>query len=302
MRRFLPLFLLAAFAPAEDKKAPAIDIGALLRKSEDFAAQCKKFRITWSEGEVRTEGEIAYRGGGPCEFLVAIFPAKAHETIVLLDDGPIEGDGPRPRGTLKGMAQTINNAFLAAGFSKGRAFSWDETTGETFAPKGQTVHVYAEWVDPETKKTKRANMGDWLWNFKTVHTMEPQFVYTGSILIEHDGKNYFGAELDGLIVAVLNSGTAVVDSTEDGSLDNGAYEAIPIRIPPAGTRVQVVISKKELPAETYKPLKLNEELKKARAAYLEKRKANKTEKSAYRPPDARTREDADKEEEKKEEK
>ena len=118
-----------------------------------------------------------------------------------------------------------------------------------------------------------------------VHTMEPDFVYTGSILIEHDGKNYFGAELDGLIVAVLNSGTAIIDSREDGSLDNGAYEAIPIRIPPSGTRVQAVFSKKELPHENYKPLKLNDELKKSRAAYLEKKKSEEgKKKSEYKPP------------------
>jgi hypothetical protein len=104
--------------------------------------------------------------------------------------------------------------------------------------------------------------------------MEPNFVYTGSLLIEHDGKTFLGAELDGLILAVLNTATALLDSLEDGSLDNGAYEAIPTRIPQTGTRVKLVFSRKKLAdVVTFEPLKLNDELNKSRAEYLETKKA-----------------------------
>jgi hypothetical protein len=278
-RLVIPL-LLAAAVLADDEKQPEppkIDVGALLRKSEKFAEQCRKLRISYEEGVVRAEGEIGYRGGGPCEYLVSIYPAKAHETVVLLDDGPWEGEGRRPREGLKDYATILNNAFLAAGYERGKPFSWDEKTGEVFPPKGTKVHIYAEWIDAETKKPRRARLADWLWNFKTVHVMEPMFVYTGSLLIEHEGKNYLGAELDGLIVAVLNTATALIDSLEDGSLDNGAYEAIPKRIPERGTRVKVAFSKKELEAETFEPLKLNDELKAARAKYLAEKAAPKEE-------------------------
>jgi hypothetical protein len=280
-RLALPLLLAAAVLADDGKKpeAPKIDVGALLRKSEKFAEQCRKLRISYAEGVVRAEGEIGYRGGGPCEYLVSIYPAKAHETVVLLDDGPWEGEGRRPREGLKDYATVLNNAFLAAGFERGKPFSWDENTGEVFPPKGIAVHVYAEWVDAETKKPRRARLADWLWNFKTVHVMEPMFVYTGSLLIEHEGKNYLGAELDGLIVAVLNTATALIDSLEDGSLDNGAYEAIPKRIPERGTRVKVVFSKKQLEAEKFEPLKLNDELKAARAKYLADKAAAEKEKA-----------------------
>jgi len=265
-----------ALLPVVFADAPDIDVGALLRKSEAFKKQCEKFKIEWEKGAVRAVGEIGYRGGGPCEYLVSIFPAKSHETVVLLDDGPWEGKGRRPRGGLEHYATALNNAFLAAGFKRGEPFRWNDQTGEVFPPKGETVHVYAEWKDPETKKTKRALMADWLWNFKTVHVMQPgKLVYTGSFLIDHDGKKFLGAELDGLIVAVLNTGTALIDNLEDGALDNGAYEAIPLRIPKTGTRVTVVFSRKKLEAETYEPLKLNDELKKAREEYLAKQQEEK---------------------------
>ncbi|MHC4938965.1 MAG: YdjY domain-containing protein [Planctomycetota bacterium] len=280
MLRVALLLTLAAGVIADEKKpeAPKIDVGAILRKSAKFQKQCKEMLISYEEGVVRAEGEIGYRGGGPCEYLVSVFPAKSHETIVLLDDGPWEGEGRRPNARRKDYATVLNNAFLAAGYKRGRAFSWNNETGEVFPPKGEKVHVYAEWTDEKTKKTKRALMADWLWNFKTVHVMVPDFVYTGSLLIEHEGEKFLGAEMDGLVVAVLNTGTALIDSLEDGSLDNGAYEAIPIRIPPTGTRVKVVFSKKALPAEKFKPLKLNEELKAARAKYLAEKKKKKEEK------------------------
>lgn len=278
MTRIAVLLLLALTLRAEDEAAPKVDavpqvdIGAVLRKSKAFAEKCKKFRISFADGEVRAEGEIGYRGGGPCEFLVSIYPAKSHETIVLLDNGPWEGEGRRPRTGLEGYAPVLNNAFLAAGFKRGKPFSWDDETGETFDPEGETVHIYVEWK--EDGKLRRALMSDWLWNFRTVHVMEPKFVYTGSLLIEHDGKKYLGAELDGLIVAVLSSATALMDHTEDGAMDNGAYEAIGRRIPKSGTRVQVVFSKKKLKdVIKFEPLKLNDELKKSRAAYLAKKKA-----------------------------
>ena len=121
---------------AGENAAPKVDVGAILRKSKPFAEQCKKLRVSFADGVVRAEGEIAYRGGGPCEYLVAIYPAKSHETVVLLDNGPWKGEGRRDRVTLKGYAQVLNNAFLAAGFKRGKPFNWDDETGEVFPPSG----------------------------------------------------------------------------------------------------------------------------------------------------------------------
>jgi len=228
---------------------------------------------------VRSDGEIYYRGGGPCEYLVGVFPAKAHETIVLLDKGPWEGEGRRPRAPVQGLAEVLNNAFLAAGFVRGKAFDWDRETGDVFPPKGETVYVYAEWKDKDGK-AHRARMCDWVWNFKTIEVMQPgQFVYTGSVLIEED-KVWLGAEIDGLIVAILNTSTSLIDSVEEGALDNGAYEAIPIRIPPAGQRVTVAFTKAPLEVtENYPPLKLPPELIE-RKKQLEEEKARKKEEEA----------------------
>ncbi|MHC4932824.1 MAG: YdjY domain-containing protein [Planctomycetota bacterium] len=265
MRIALPMLLAALAAIAQDtKREPLVDVGKVLRESKEFAAKCKEFKVTWSEGVVRSEGQVYYRGGGPCEYLVGVFPAKAHETIVLLDKGPFEGEGRRPREPIYGLAEVINNAFLAAGFQKGKPFDWDRETGDVFAPKGETTYVYCEWKS-EKGKVLRARMCDWLWNFKLLEVMQPgKIVYTGSLILDEGpptNKKWLGAEVDGLVVAILNTSTALMDNVEDGGLDNGAYEAIPIRIPPAGTRVTVAFSKKELEVtENYPPLKLPKEL------------------------------------------
>jgi len=270
MRTLLPTLLLLPLAlslRAQENPEP-VDVGAVLRESKEFAAKCAEYRVSWEEGLVRSEGQIYYRGGGPCEYLVGVFPAKAHETIVELDKGPWEGEGRRPTRYVEGLAQVLDNAFLAAGFTKGHAFDWDRETGEVFPPKGETVHVYAEWDDADGKQ-RRARMCDWLWNFRTVDVMQPgNIVYTGSVLIDEgppDNKKWLGAEVDGLVIGILNTSTALLDNVEEGGLDNGAYEAIPIRIPPAGTRVRVLFSRKELEyTEHYEPLKLTPEVIEAR--------------------------------------
>lgn len=273
MRIAFPLLLLlaalgAGAVLAQNEEAEAVDVGKVLRESEEFKARCAENRISFSPGVVRSEGEVYYRGGGPCEYLVGVFPAKAHETIVLLDKGAWEGEGRRPREFVRGLAEVLNNAFLAAGLKRGKPFDWDRKTGEVFLPQGQVIHLYAEWKD-EKGGTHRARMVDWLWNFKTIDVMQQgQFVYTGSQIIDEgppDHKKWLGAEVDGLIVAVLNTSTALIDNLEDGGLDNGAYEAIPIRIPPSGTRVTVAYSLAELEVtENYPPLKLTPEIIEAR--------------------------------------
>ena len=164
------LFALLALAAAGDEP---VDLGKVLRESKEFKAQCARYRIEFSEGLVSAVGEIVYRGGGPCEYLVSVFPTKGHETIVLLDDGPPPPDRRRPRRYVEGLATNLNNAFLAAGFKPGTPLDWDPETGEVFPPKGETVHIYAEWKDgeePLLHVDKRArfitNMG--FANFSTV--------------------------------------------------------------------------------------------------------------------------------------
>jgi hypothetical protein len=279
--RIASLLALTALCLGQDDKPTnlPVDIGKVLRESREFAAKCKEYKVSFEEGVVRTTGEIHYRGGGPCEYLVNIFPRKAHETIVLLDKGPWKGEDPRRREPIYGLAEVINNAMLAAGFKKGSPFDWDRESGEVFLPKGEKVHVYVEWKD-DKGKLHRARMSDWLWNFKLLEVMAPgKFVYTGSVILDEgppSNKKWLGAEVDGLVVAVLNTSTALLDNVEDGGLDNGAYEAIPIRIPPAGTRVTVALAKAELEVtEDYPPLKLPKELieeKKRRAEEAAKKK------------------------------
>ena len=45
-------------------------------------------------------------------------------------------------------------------------------------------------------------------------------------------------------IIMITDGKPSALTLEDGGLDNGAYEAIPIRIPPSGTRVRAVFARK----------------------------------------------------------
>ncbi len=326
MMRFLLICLLAFPAACEEESpapqepegkpvakpdAPKIDVGAVLRRSAEFKKKLAKFKMAFDHkaGTVRALGEIAYRGGGPCEFLINVYPAKSHETIVLLDDGPWDGPGRRDTRFARGLATTLNNAFLAAGFSRGTPFNWNRETGEVFAPKGETVWIYCEWEDPETKKKQRALMSEWLWNYKVLRVMAPKkFVYTGSLMVDMGPPNHekaLGVEMDRLLVALLNTRTAMVDSIAEGSLDNGACEALAQRIPPIGTRVAIVFSRKKLEAKKHKPLELSKELLAERARRDAERAKEKREGkkpiTEYRPPDARSKEDTPKEKTPKEE-
>lgn len=263
----------AAPAPAEPQP---VDVAKILRTSEEFAATCKRFRIAWEEGLVTAVGEIAYRGGGPCEYLVNVSPAKAHETIVLLDPGPWTSKR-RPSGErMKGYATCLNNALLCAGFKPGKPFRWDEETGETFPPEGDVVHVYLEWQDAE-KKQVRARIEDLLWNYRTIDIMQPgKLVYTGSQMIDEGPphhKMWFGAEVDRLAVACYSTPTALIDNTEEGAPENGTYEAIHARVPEIGTRVTVLFSRKPLDKVTeFPPLELPEEVLEARRKRDEEKK------------------------------
>jgi len=266
MLRFALLLLLGLpglVATAEEEPAP-VDPGKVLRESPAFREQCGQLKVTFEEGLVTAVGAVVYRGGGPCEYGVGIFPSKPHETMVLLDDGPYEGPGRRPQEYVKGLATTLNNAMLAAGFKPGKPFEWDRETGESTPPSGPTVYLYVGWTDAE-KKPHRARLSDWLWNFKLIEVMaDGKFVYTGSMIYDEgppEHRKWLGAEMDGLIVAVLNTSTSMIDCVEDGSAENGCYEAIPVRMPETGTRVTVLFSSKPLEVtEHYPPLKLPKEL------------------------------------------
>jgi hypothetical protein len=286
MRTAAVIALLALLAPAQEPAQPAppappaepqpVDVAKVLRTSEEFAATCKRFRIAWEDGLVTAVGEIAYRGGGPCEYLINVSPAKAHETIVLLDPGPWTSKR-RPSGErMRGYATCLNNALLCAGFKPGKPFRWDEETGETFPPEGDVVHIYLEWQDAE-KKQIRSRIEDLLWNYRTVDIMQRgKLVYTGSQMIDEGPphhKMWFGAEVDRLAVACYSTSTALIDNTEEGAPENGTYEAIHARVPEVGTRVTVLFSRKPLDKVTeWKPLELPEEVLEARRKREEEKK------------------------------
>ena len=298
MRTAVLLGLLALLCDSQEPKEPEkpaeepapVDLAKVLRESPEFADTCKRFRISWEEGIVRGVGEIAYVGGGPCEYIVNVSPAKAHETIVLLDTGPWTSKRRPSSQRMNGYATCLNNAFLCAGFKAGKPFSWNEETGAIYPPQGEVVHMYFEWKD-DNKTSVRAHVPDLLWNYRTVDVMQPgHLVYTGSMMIDEGPpkhEKWFGAEVDRLIVACYSTPTALIDNTEEGAAENGTYEGIPARLPSVGTRVTVLFARKPLAGVTeFKPLDIPEEVLAERKRRAEEKAKAAAEKEARAPKEA----------------
>ena len=199
------------------------------------------------EDRVEVEGVIV-QSRAMLEFIAVVTGGKEHESIVAIT-GSFDRDGERLPAQL---GATINACILALGYEKGTPVSMSQD-GKVLAPQGMPIHVYLEW-DEEGGERVRARAEDLVYNIDKKRTMSrDKWVYVGS-RFEQDpmsGKVVYLADLTGDLVATYSWPNTIVDNTTSEAQDDIYYVCYTPRIPPVGTRVTMVLSKKELPARDF---------------------------------------------------
>ncbi len=138
-------------------------------------------------------------------------------------------------------ARKLHEALLLAGATEGSPVR--------FRPRyrpatGSTIKVSLTYEDKGQRKTVPAQ--DWIKNLKSGKTLDTDWVFAGSHLVDNPldpkaGKIYLAN--DGDIICVSNFETALLDLPIESSKDDAdrAYVAFTERIPPLETKVVVTL-------------------------------------------------------------
>lgn len=176
------------------------------------------------ERRVVVEAEVCLRQGMLEQFLTRK-RTKEHEAILVADVD----------------ARNIHTALTLAKAEPGSPVKFQPQ----YQPaKGTVVKVFLEYEDADKKK-QRVAAQEWIRSVKTKKTLEHDWVFAGSVLIQdpfEKEKPPFYAANDGTVICVSNFESAMLDlpimSTQLN--DDLFFEAFTDRIPPLETRVQVI--------------------------------------------------------------
>ncbi|MCI0683365.1 MAG: YdjY domain-containing protein [Gemmataceae bacterium] len=181
--------------------------------------------IKGDERRVVVDALVCLRQGMLEQFLTRK-RTKEHEAILVADVD----------------AREIHKALILAGAEPGSPVK--------FVPKyeparGTVIKVFLEYEDAE-KRPQRLPAQHWIRSIKTKKTLEHDFVFAGSVLIQDpfdQTKPPFYAANDGTVICVSNFESALLDlpimSTKDN--DDLFFEAHTESIPPLETPVRVIL-------------------------------------------------------------
>jgi hypothetical protein len=170
-------------------------------------------------------GEICLREGA-LELLMCRKATKEHEAIVTAD---VDG-------------RDVHKALNVAGANEGSPVRYRPK----FQPaKGTAIRVLIQYED-KAGKVVTVNGRDWVKNMKTGKTLETDWVFAGSYLVDNPldpkkPKQYLAN--DGDLICVSNFETAMLDVPIASSKDDAdrEYVAFTERIPPLGTKVSIIL-------------------------------------------------------------
>src|SRR5262249_43110419 len=161
---------------------------------------------------------------GELEHLLTRKGRKEHEAILTADVD----------------ARDIHKALLAAGATPG----WPVRFNPNYTPaSGRMIQISLEWQDKG--KVKRVSAGEWVRDIKTKKAMSHDWVFAGSHLIadpQQPGRQIYLAN-DGDVICVANFEGALLDLAVPSSNAQAelAFEAFTERIPPLGTKVNLIL-------------------------------------------------------------
>lgn len=214
--------------PARESAAPARDTSPA-----EPAAEAKQVLVSpniWLEVQgkqrrVIVSAEVCLREG-PLELLLCGKNTKEHEAILHADVD----------------ARRVHEALILAGASEGTTVHFRPRFKP---PTGTTIRVFVQYEDKD-KKRVRVNARDWVKNAKTGKTLETDWVFAGSLLIDNPldpkkPRRYLAN--DGDMICVSNFEDAMLDLPIASSKDDAdrAYVAFTDRIPPLETKLAVIL-------------------------------------------------------------
>ena len=180
--------------------------------------------IDAKEKRVVVGGEIAI-SKGPIEFFACPHGTKEHESIV----------------STRSSARLVHAALLAIGLVPGKPVSFDP---DYVAATGPAVRVAMRWTD-ENGTIRELPAQEWVRDTRTGKPMQEQWVFAGSAFWtdSSDGKEYYQAD-GGDLICLSNFPTAMLDLPIESSQSNEAllFDAFDGRVPPRGTRVEMILS------------------------------------------------------------
>ncbi len=169
---------------------------------------------------------------------------------VVLDEGAIEVFAC-PRHTKEheaviatnSSARLVHAALLAVGLDPGRPVAFHPDYREAAGP---AVTIRVRWRDADGMEHDRPAQ-EWIRNTKTGKALDADWVFTGSEFWRdpQGGREHYQAD-GGDLVCVSNFPTATLDLPIESSQANDAllFDIFPDRVPPRGTRVELVLSAK----------------------------------------------------------
>jgi hypothetical protein len=170
-------------------------------------------------------GGVVALDGGPIEVFACPEKTKEHEAVV----------------TVRSSARLIHAALLAIGLEPGSPVKFSPAYA---AARGPVVAVRMRWTD-EAGIVQEAKGQDWVRDATTGAALASDWVFAGSGWWRdpRDGTAAYLAD-GGELVCVSNFSSAMLDLPIESSQANDAllFEAFPGRVPPVGTRVEMILS------------------------------------------------------------
>lgn len=204
------LTLSAQAQPAsQPASAPAI---------KDFAPG---IQIDWPNHAVRVQSRVVFREG-PLE-LLACFPGKEHESILLISAAPTR----------------LYQALGLVGLSPGRPAKWDEAQQTFDPPQGDLIDVTLEWQ--VAGQARRAPALGWVREREYARPARNRpFIFAGS-LPGANGK--LAAESTGVALALVDFSDSLLTLSQHFTSRNAELwaEANTTEIPPLSAEVWLVL-------------------------------------------------------------
>ena len=230
-------------APVEPRTLPAPDqpVGENkppIKELDAERVQVGDVIVNRKTREIRFPAAVNMASGELLEFAIVHANGKVHESLLLTNVSPTH----------------LNLAFKLLRYEGSpeyyAAYEEDGSQSSRFPVVKEEVKAAAridmsvEWEDQG--KTRTAKINEWISNATTGQAMPADpWVYGGSIF--YDGK--YQAEATGDISAIFLSNAALINFSGKDNNSDEVWLPFPKRVPPEGTKVTVIISPHQKPAD-----------------------------------------------------